>query len=518
MLGQFLGSPLKGSGPSWIFASVVMVCLASCSNPPKSLSQGVTAPVSLTIGLPVNTEDPLYGVGQAAGLASLEGLTTQNLNGRPVPRLAEGWSESPDGLTWTIRLRPSAVFHDGSAVDAQAVKSSLEQFLSSDDSRYSPGLQDISSIAASDRFTLTIHLKAASNFLLDNLDTPITKVNATGEKVGTGPYVISSTTATEVVMEAFPKYYRGMPTISRLVWRLYPTVRTAWAGAMRGEVDFLYEVGPESREFFQSEASINLYSFLRNYVYGVVFNAKRPALQDPEVRRALNYAVNRNAIVREAFKGHARTASGPAWPLHWAYDDSVSGYPYDPARAAATLEKARPAGQTGNHAGVTTLRFVCLIPENFQLWERLAMMVQRDLSEVGVDMSLEAVPFGEFNQRIAKGDFDVVLMEMVSGYSVSRPFNFWGSSGLMNFAGYHDPTVDAAFEGTRRAPGDSEYRDAFRRFQQATMDNPPAIFLAWGETARAVNRRFEVVKSPGGDIRMTISDWRLAPHPAGATN
>jgi ABC-type oligopeptide transport system substrate-binding subunit len=133
-------------------------------------------------------------------------------------------------------------------------------------------------------------------------------------------------------------------------------------------------------------------------------------------------------------------------------------------------------------------------------------------------MSLEAVPFKEFNQRLADGNFDAVLMEMVSGYSVSRSFNFWGSSGLFNFFTYHNPTVDTAFEGVRRAPGDAEYRNAFRRFQQATMEDPPAIFLAWGETARAVNRRFEVVKSPGGDIRMTISDWRLAARPAGATN
>ena len=116
-------------------------------------------------------------------------------------------------------------------------------------------------------------------------------------------------------------------------------MRTAWAAMMRGEVDFLYEVGPESREFLESETSVALYPFLRNYVYGVVFNTRHPVLRDPEIRRALNYAVDRSAIVRQAFRGHATAASGPAWPLHWAYDAAAASYPYDPARAAAALEK-----------------------------------------------------------------------------------------------------------------------------------------------------------------------------------
>ena len=249
----------------------------------------------------------------------------------------------------------------------------------------SPGLQDISFIEASSAFVLTIHLKRRSTLLLDDLDTPIKKISADGTDIGTGPYVVSSTSNNEVSMEAFRRYYRGAPKIDKLVWRLYPTVRTAWAGAMRGEVDFLYEVGPESREFLESEASMRLYSFLRNYVYGVVFNAKRPMFHDPEVRKALNYAVNRTAIVNEAFRGHATMASGPAWPLHWAYDKSVQGYAYDPARAAATLEKAQNSQRT---PGLSKLKFVCLIPEGFQLWERMALMVQRDLSEIGVDMSL----------------------------------------------------------------------------------------------------------------------------------
>jgi peptide/nickel transport system substrate-binding protein len=493
-------------------ASALAFCFGGCTTPSRLPLEKSQGPVTLTIGFPYPSEqDPLRGAGEAARLISHEALTTQNLNGRPVSRLAEGWTESSDGLSWTIRLRPAAVFHDGSPVDAVSVKSSLEQFLSSAASRFALGLQDVSSMEASGPYTLTIRLRQRSNLLLDDLDNaPITKRDAKGAVIGTGPYVITSTSAGEIVMSSFRQYYRGISAIDRLVWRLYPTVRTAWAATMRGEVDFLYEVGPDSREFLESEASVELYSFLRNYVYGAVFNARRPVFRNPEIRRALNYAVDRKTIVELAFRGHATVANGPAWPLHWAYEASAEGYVYDPARGAASLERALGTRRAENGRRSTNFKFVCLIPDNFQLWERIALIVQRDLAKIGVDMALEAVPFDVFNQRIAVGDFDVVLMEMVSGFSVTRQFYFWRSSSLANFSGYHNTLVDSSLEGIRGAAGEAEYRETFHQFQRATFNDPPAIFLAWSQTARAVSRRFDVIRAPGGDIRMTISDWKLA--------
>jgi ABC-type transport system substrate-binding protein len=503
---------LRLAGLSTLAVGIVL-CAGACSSAsPGDSLQGTSRAPTLTIGFPFPTgQDPLRGATQAARLISLEGLSTQNLNGRPVPRLAEGWSESSDGLTWTIRLRPTALFHDGSGVDAAAVKDSLERFIKSPLGRSLMGLQDVASMEVSSRHVLTVRLKQRSTLFLDDLDSAlITKTDAKGRDVGTGPYVVASTSTDELSMAAFPRYYRGIAAIDGLVWRLYPTVRTAWAAMMRGEVDFLYEVGPESREFLELETSVALYPFMRNYVYGVVFNTRHPALRDPEIRRALNYAVDRSAIVKEVFRGHATVANGPAWPLHWAYEADAASYPYDPARVAASLDRIVRSRRRAAELSSPATKFVCLIPENFQLWERLALMVQRDFAAIGIDMALEAVPAAEFTRRVEKGEFDLALTEMVSGFSASRQFFFWHSSAPSNFSGYRNAEVDAALEGIRHAADESEYRAAFHRFQQATFDDPPAIFLAWSETARAVSRRFDVVKAPGGDIRMTISDWTLA--------
>ena len=501
-----------------LIAGMAVCCASACSPTASTSPPTESGPVTLTVGIPTAAGlDARYGLAQAAALTTLEGLSRQSLNGRLIPRLAERWAEAPDGKSWTIWLRRNAVFHDGTPVDARAVKSSLERSLKDSSGRFAPALQDITSIEAADAYVVTIRLRQRSTLLPDYLDTPITTVDASGLRIGTGPYVVTSSSPTEMVMAAFPKYYRAEPTIKRLVWKLYPTARTAWAATMRGEVDFLYEVGPDSREFLQLERSIEVHPFLRSYVYGLVFNSKRPFFREPRVRSALNYAVDRKAIVDRAFRGHATVAHGPAWPLHWTQTSAGPVFAYDPGRAAASLQETSPR-DGAPRSRMVNLKFVCLIPQNFALWERLALMVQRDLAEIGVEMDLESVPFETFNQRIAEGTFDAVLTEMISGYTGSRPFYFWHSTSPSNSFGYRNMTVDASFDGMQRASSEDEYRQAFHRFQQAIFDDPPAIFLAWGQTARAVGRRFHAVRPESGDIRTTIGDWTLADSSARAAN
>jgi peptide/nickel transport system substrate-binding protein len=440
----------------------------------------------------------------------LEGLAYLARDGRTHPRLAEGWTESADGLTWTIRLRRNAFFHDGSPVDSGAVRESLERSLKSSDRDYSPGLADIVAIETPGPHELLIRVRNRSTFLIDDLGVAITKRNEAGNVVGTGPFVTTSTSESEVVMTALQNYYRGTPAIDRVTLKSYPTLRTAWAAMMRGEVDFLYEVGPEVVEFVQGESSLTVFRFLRNYAYGVILNSARQEFSSPEVRRALNYAIDRAAIVRQAFREHGVAASGPAWPEHWAFDSTVPTLSHDPVRATALLESAKLRVITTDESRPPSrLRFTCLVPENFSLWERMGLLAQRNLAEVGVDMQLQTVPVIEFNKRIASGDFDAVLTDFIVGNSPTRPYFFWHSRSKLNTWKYNNAKVDEALDRIRQAANETEYRAAFRDFQLQTLDDPPAIFLALGETSRAVSKRFQVIAPPGTDILPTIAEWQL---------
>jgi len=496
----------------------VVVCSAATSLPGCSQARE-TSPdsgdteITLNIGFPyLAGEDPLRGIQQAARLLSNEGLFGTNRDGHPQSRLAETWQESSDGLSWRFTLRQNAFFHDNSPVDSYAVKTSLERSLATADTAQYPGLADILSIEAPAPKEIVIRLRNRSTFLLDDLGVSVLKVRAGSAPVGTGPYVTNASTSTESVMTAFPKYYRGAPEIDRVVWKAYPAVRAAWAAMMRGEVDFLYEVGEESREFIQAETSTRIYPFLRNYVYTVALNHRRRPFEDSRVRRALNFAVDRPSIIDNAFRGHGRPASVPAWPEHWAYDRSVPSYSYDPPRALALLDGAMPRGdKTDPTLQPARIRFTCLIPENFALWERIGLLVQRNLAAIGVDMKLEALPAAQFNKRIASGDFDAVLLELIVGNTASRPFTFWYSTSSQNDWGHQNTKTDFALDQLRHAADETEYRQAFRDFQLESLEAAPAIFIALGETTRAVSRRFQVVAPPGSDIVRTIADWRLAP-------
>jgi peptide/nickel transport system substrate-binding protein len=493
----------------------VLLPAFACSRGSTVESQ-VQAPASatLTVGLPVQTgQDPLFGAIQASRLISREGLTLPNRDGRAQPRLAETWSESSDGLTWRFKLRKNAFFHDGSRVDSTAVKASLERSLATPDIDQFPGLTDIVSIETPAADEVLIRVSERSTFLLDDLGVSILKTVPGSPSIGTGPYQLESTTQNELVMRAFKNYYRGVPQIERIVWKSYPTVRTAWAAMMRGEIDFLYEIGPEAKEFIEPEASVQIFTFLRSYQFGVIFNAKKAPFDRAEVRRALNHAIDREKLVAQILRGQARASAGSTWPLHWAHDASLPTYAFDPSRSVALLDAAKiPAVvQTANSKRAPSrFHFVCLIPETFPVWERVALAVQRDLAEIGVDMEIAAVPFPEFNRRIAAHDFDAVFLEFVFGNSPSRPFTFWYSKSKQNSWGFEDEKADVALDGIRRAQNESEYRAAFRAFQVESLESAPAIFLAIGQTARAVNRRFTVVAAPNSDILHTIGDWRPA--------
>ena len=494
---------------SVLWMAIGLTAFLGCSPSDPIATSTNASPVVLTIGYPHATgQDPLHGMQQGARLISHEGLILANRNGRIQARLAESWYEEPDGLAWHFKLRAQASFHDGSPVDSNAVKQSLQRSLANADIDSFPGLADIVAVEAPSPSEVILRLTQRSAFLLDDLGVAIQKIQADGVSVGTGPYVTTSTSQDELMMSAFSKYYRGSPKIAQVRWRSYSTVRTAWAAMMRGEVDVLYEVGPEALEFMRGE-SVEIYPFLRSYLFGIILNANRKSFSDARIREALNYAIDRPELVSQALKRRGIPAAGLAWPQHWAYDTTVPSFSYDAQRASALLDAAAtPALNHAEHVRQPSrIRFSCLVPEGFALWERMALMVQRDLSEIGVDMQLESLPFVAFNQRIAARDFDAVMMEFVIGSSPSRPFTFWYSASKRNAWGYKNPGMDDALEGIRRAANDGSYRDAFRRFQLEGLNNPPAIVLALGENARAVSRRFQVTAPAGSDILPTIADW-----------
>jgi peptide/nickel transport system substrate-binding protein len=437
----------------------------------------------------------LNGIQQLRQILSIEGLARIGEDGRPVPGLAEGWTTAADGRSMQIRLRPTAKFHDGSRVDAVTIAKALNEALP----RYmGPAFNDVDRITPSGDSEIDITFRRPSPFLLEALDAPLPRPGA--PTVGTGPYVAVGPTAPNE-MRANADYYLSRPIIGRIVVNTYPNVRSAWADMLRDHVDWLYDVGTDALDSLSSAKSVSVFTYVRHYQYGLIFNTSKGPLRSPEVRRALNMAVDRDALIHDALDGHGIPSSSLIWPQHWAFQADFPKSPFDPQGAVALLGASR--GSKPDRGA--TVRFKCLVRPAL---ERMALVIKRQLEGIGVEMSIEEAPLDSILQAIANRTFDAVLAETIGGPSIFRPYEIWYSRGSANPGGLGNPQFDAALDRIRYAANDAEYRSAVAFLQKATVEDPPAIFLAWPERARAVSRRFAVPAESRLDVLPTLRMWR----------
>lgn len=424
---------------------------------------------------------------QAARFVAFEGLINFSRQGRPQPWLAESWSSSDDGLTLRVRLKPDVRFHDGEPLTAVTVRDSLQRQLP----EYMGSIfQDVERIDVVPPLEVVITMKRRSNFVLEALDGGIASPG--NPMAGTGPFIASPPGADgSIAMTANAAYREGPPLLAGILFRPYTSVRSAWADLLRGEVDMLYEVGLDALDSLETSKNVRVFTFPRNYAYLLILNVRRPALRDPEVRQLLNAAIDRQTLVEQALGGHGRPADTPIRPEHWAHDRSAPRFTYAPKLLASPL------------------RLHCLFGD--PSLERLAVALQRQLQAVGVELTLERIPVDQIYERTTRADFNVLLADVVAGPTLVRPLWFWYSQAQFNWGGYSNPDVDRALDAVREAPDDAAYRAGVSAYQRAIVADPPAVFIAWSERARAVSSAFEVPAEPDRDILGTLRLWRPAP-------
>jgi peptide/nickel transport system substrate-binding protein len=467
------------------------IALAGCSG------QGATAtvrqsPVTLTMAFGLSSgQNPQFGARQAVTIIASETLVAFGRDGRPQSRLAESWTLSEDAKTLKITLRSGAVFHDGQPVTASILEAVLKKQLRN---RLGTAFEDIKEIRVASPREIEFKLNRPSRFILEALaDIPIEAGELPGKTPnGTGPFKVIQLSDGGAEMVANDAYYAGRPSIDRIQIKPYASVRAAWADMLRGQADMLYEVGPDAIEILQPSKAVRVISHLRNYQYMGILNVRQPKLKDPGFRRALNAAIDRQSLVSDVLKGHALPADSAVWPSNWAYDSTAPVFKHEPREVGGTR---------------TTLS--CLLGE--VALERFALALQQQLQRVGVDLRCELMSLDDVSERLSKGNFDVFLADFQMGPSLFQTYRNWGTGASRNMGGYSSTKVDAAFDQINASANDDEYRAGVAALQRAIYEDPPAIFIAWSERARAVSTRFDVPIEPGRDILGTLRQWKQVP-------
>ena len=333
-----------------------------------------------------------------------ETLVYRNFDGSVRPHLAERWTVSPDGLTYTFSLRKAVKFHNGEPFTAEAVKFSLEWIRDPNVFTQFKGYwTDIKTVEVVDDYTVKFHLKQPNPLLIPLLPWHLAILppkyvsenrKTWGRKpIGTGPYKFVEWVPNErIVMEANMDYWQGPPPFKTLIFRPIPDETARTAALLSGGVQL---VGPLSLDH---AAMVGAAPGLR-VVWTDSLQRERLAIRhdvkpfdDIRVRQAIHHAIDEEAIIKNILLGKAIDIHGPLVDLEWGYDPNLKGpYPYNPARAKELLAQAGyPRGFEVDFEyapGIT--------PKNTETAEAIVNY----LGAIGIKAKLNAIDYGKYTSK-----------------------------------------------------------------------------------------------------------------------
>ena len=287
-----------------------------------------------------------------------DNLTSRHPDGKLYPGLATEWKLSGP-TTWTFKLRQGVKFHNGDAFTSADAKFSLERtYDPAAKTRVATVFTTIDRIEAPDPGTLVVHTKKPDPLLPARLGfyagqiVPEKYLKAVGadefnrKPVGTGPVrFVSWTKDDRLVLEANPAYWGGRIDVDRIVFRAVPETAPRIAGLLKGEMDVITQLPPDQGEKVNANASTKVSGALYAGLYVLAVNSKVPPLNNPLVKQALSLAIDREAIVKELWRGRGIVPSQPIAKGDNHFEAALPPLAYNPAEARERLKKAGYKGE-----------------------------------------------------------------------------------------------------------------------------------------------------------------------------
>ena len=362
----------------------------------------------------------------------------------PEPRIADSWEISEDGLTYTFNIRDGIKFHDGTPLTAEDAAFSLMMYKNSD--YQSANVDGLDYAEAVDEHTVVCHLtNPYSPFLLgvsachiaskayhDSVSEDI----FASQPVGCGPYqFVSHTNGSNVVLKAFDEYYGGAPSIKNVTFRVIPDTTTTAIALQTGEVDFA-EIDSSNLIMLEYNPAVTIAEAPTSGFTFVSMNLEKEPFSNVLFRQAVNYAINREALVDICYDGKAEVNSNICAKTRFGYSDSQPQYNYDPEKAAALLAEA--GIQTPYDLGSI------LVAEKYQ---KLAVVLQENLAAVGLNTTIRTEEFNTYIGSLTSGNYDLCALEMtLEGDTQQLALAFTSDwIGMANNARYSDAEMDDLF-------------------------------------------------------------------------
>jgi len=446
--------------------------------------------------------DPHIASGTAARAVKLmvyNSLAQFEASGDMVPDLADSWEISEDGLEYTYALKSGVTFHDGTPLTAEDVKATIERIQDeSVGASRQVELLNINEITVVDDLTITFRLEQPNSALTEYFALPETAIvsraflesgaDLNTEMMGTGPFqLVSREPGVSTVMERFGEYFDGdLPYLDRITFVPYPDENTRVLAIQGGEADVADYIPWRDWEALESDPNLKLASGEYSAFMAVQYNVREAPFDDPNVRVALGYAFDRNAIAQAAFFGRASEITGGVIPpTSWAYNQDLEGMvTYDPDRAQQMLADA------GYADGFTV---TLMSTSQYGMHQSTAEIVQNNLQAIGIDCQLELYDWATVVQRHAAGDYQF----RIQGTAGDLPdpdwlTNFFGSGSPHEAsAGFSDPQLDELLAEGRTTLDQEARKESYLQVEQRLLELAPWNFLVYRQDAEAVKAEIQ---------------------------
>jgi peptide/nickel transport system substrate-binding protein len=445
-----------------------------------------------------DTLDPQKTAAAVTGLVYRylgDSLVSKDFDGKIAPGLAKSWQVSNDGLTWSFDIKDGVKLHDGTSLDAAAIKASFERALSPETKSPIAGslLGPVESITATGQ-TLTIKLKNPFAIFLDNMSDPriaavsLPAVQKAGDQFGrqpvsSGPWKLTEWQAgTRIVLQRNPDYnwgppfvHSGPPNIDKLNFRVLPEPATATAAFEAGEVDQL-TITPSDVKRIEATNKYDIQKFLRLGVgLFMEFNVTKPPFDDLNVRRAMNHAINKEDVMQTGIDGLGELAYGPLPSSIWGYWPGIKDYApaYDPDKAKSLFAESgwTPNSQNLLEKDGDTFKFTLLsLPTD--TWVKSAQVIQSQLKQIGVSMDIQTFEFGTLLAKEKAGEQQAGFQ----GYTYTSPdivYLWFHSSNIgtgLTLSHHSDPSLDKLIDDSRTTQDDAKRLAIYQDIQKFIVD------------------------------------------------
>jgi len=516
--------------PSHALASIIAVTMALVLWVAPVAAQPAGTLVVGLVAEPVNLDPPQVTDlnSNRVGRRIVETLVTfPEESTQIVPGLAESWTISKDGLQYTFKLRRGITFHDGTPLNAEAVKFSIERQINPNHPAYKLGKYPFANFFFGNVKAVEVLSEERVAFLLNEARASFIAVLAQGaasivsptavmkwgpdyptHPVGTGPFRFASwDRGQRVVLEKNPTYWKYPVKVERVIYRPIVEDQARLTELLTGTLDVIVGVPADFVSQLEQNAKITLLKQVGAHVWYLGMNNQKKPFDDKRVRQALNYAVNKDAIVKDVLKGTGATSRGPVLPGTWGADPALKAYPYDPERAKKLLAEA------GYPSGFSTTLWVPESGSGMQAPVAMSTVMQSNLKAVGVNVSLQTMEWGAYLAKLRTKEQELFALSWMAGTEdpdmVMYPLlhsSQWTPLGP-NRALYKNARFDALLQQARLTTDQAKRAQLYREAQRILVDDAPWVFVDHEIQIAALSKRVQGFKlHPSFDLRVeTIS-------------